>query len=171
LALSICLAVLAVIGLALAYMLRSLRNPATITECDFDWLSEFSTSKYRPMLRLLAEDDFKFLEAQEGYEPSIGKRLRTERLKIFRGYLRNLIRDYHRLHLAARLILVYAPEDRSDLAAQLVRCRVEFAINLAKLEFDLFLYSLGIGAVDVRALLGSLDSLQSRIASASSANA
>lgn len=171
LALFVCFALMLAIGVALAYMLRSLRNPATITECDVNWLTNFSTSKYRPMLRLLAEDDFRFLEAQEGYEPAIGKRLRSERLKIFRGYLRNLVRDYHRLHLAARLILVYSPEDRSDLAAHLVRHRIEFAIKLARLELDLFFYSLGIGAVDVRALLGTLDSMQSRITSAASANA
>lgn len=169
LALTLSLLALALIGLGLTYMLRSLRNPSTVDECDANWISEFSTTKYRPMLRLLAEDDFRFLEQQEGYEPAIGKRLRSERLKIFRGYLRNLVRDYHRLHIAARLILVYSSEDRSDLASQLVRHRLEFAWNLMRVELNLAMYSVGLGTVDVRALIGTLDSMQSCITAASNA--
>lgn len=168
-ALILSLLALGLVGLALSYMLRTLRNPSPVAECDANWISEFSITKYRPMLRLLAEDDFRFLEQQEGYEPAIGKRLRAERLKIFRGYLRNLVRDYHRLHIGARLILVYAPEDRSDLASQLVRHRLEFAWNLMRVELNLAMYSLGIGSVDVKALIGTLDSIQSCIKAASHA--
>src|SRR5215471_20655160 len=59
---------------------------------------EFSLARYEPMGRLLAEEDFVFLAAQPGYRPEIGAKLRRERRQIFRLYLRELSRDFHRLH-------------------------------------------------------------------------
>jgi hypothetical protein len=154
------LVVLVGLGILLVAFLRGMYSPATVIQCDLNWLAEFSTAKYRPMARLLSREDFDFLAQQDGFDPSIARRLRRERRLIFRGYLRNLVRDYHRLHLVARQVVLYSETDASDLAAALVRHKFNFAWNLLRLEIRLALHSLGIGSVDVRGLLGSMESLQ-----------
>ena len=78
------------------------------------------------MLRLLDEADYKFLASQPGYSKKFIENLRAERRAIFRAYLSNLVRDFHRLHMAARMVLVYAPQDRSDFALTLVRTACDF---------------------------------------------
>ena len=47
-----------------------------------EWLESFSPSAYRPMELLLADDDFNFLVRQPGFESSIGKKLRQDRVRI-----------------------------------------------------------------------------------------
>src|ERR1700744_5436469 len=49
--------------------------------------------RYRPMLRLLSEDDFGLV----ANNPKLAKALRAERQKLFRGYLRCLTREYGKL--------------------------------------------------------------------------
>jgi hypothetical protein len=143
--------------------MRGLLTPATISECDATWLEDFSVEKYRPMMRLLSNDDYQFLESQAGYEPAIANQLRAERRRIFRGYLRNLVRDFHRLHLAARMTMTYATNDRSDLAGVLLKQRFTFSVAVLTVEFRLILHTLGFGSVDVASLISSLENLRSDI--------
>jgi hypothetical protein len=151
---------LGVVGAAILLLVRKLAGPATISQCDPEWISNFSVARYRPMLRLLDEADYAFLAAQPGYSKKYINRLRAERRAIFRAYLRNLVRDFHRLHMAARMILVYAPQDRPDLAMTLMRQRFVFMFAVVAIEFRLVLHTAGVGTVDVRKLLGALDSMR-----------
>jgi hypothetical protein len=155
--------VFALIAVILGVLFRRLIAPATVTACDPAWLEEFSIQKYRPMLRLLSEDDYEFLSTQSGYDPKIARKLRTERRRIFRSYLSNLVRDFHRLHLAARVALVYSAEDRPDLASKLLKQRLLFSFAVCSVETRLFLHSAGIGTVDVHGLLGTLDGIHAEI--------
>ena len=151
---------LAVVGVAILLLVRKLAGPATVSQCDPDWISNFSVARYRPMLRLLDEADYAFLASQPGYSKKYINRLRGERRAIFRAYLRNLVRDFHRLHMAARMVLVYAPQDRPDLAMTLMRQRFLFMTAVVAIEFRLVLHAAGIGTVDVRNLLAALDSMR-----------
>ncbi len=132
---------------------------------DPKWLDEFSVLRYRPMERLLSEEDFRFLEAQPGYRPEIGRRLRRDRRRIFRGYQRRLIHEFNRLHLAARQMVLYAPQDRSDLALVLIQQRILFGWAILKVDVHLFLHWLGLGAVDATGLVRALDSMRIQIRS------
>ena len=154
---------LAVIALVLLVVVRKLTGPATVAECDPDWISNFSVARYRPMMRLLDDTDYKFLEGQPGYSKKFVQRLRSQRRAIFRAYLRNLVRDFHRLHLAARMILIYAPQDRPDLAMTLMKQRLLFSVAILSVEFRLILHGLGLGTVDVRNLIGALDQMRANI--------
>jgi hypothetical protein len=51
-----------------------------------EWLNDLSTDRYRPMLRLLQEADFRFLCSQQGCTPQMARRLRRQRVHAFRGY-------------------------------------------------------------------------------------
>ena len=155
-----------VLGLVVLWIIRRLMSPYAVSACDPEWLDEFSIDKYRPMLRLLANDDYDFLAMQAGQSMSTIRQLRRDRRRIFRSYLKSLTADFQRLHLAGKMLLVYATEDRSDLASKLVEQRITFSIAIMKVHAHLLLHTVGIGTVDVRALLGSVESLRMDVASA-----
>lgn len=128
------------------------------------WLDEFSVETYAPMERLLDASDFRFLAAQPGYRPEIGKRLLSERRRIFGQYLRMLIRDFNQLHFFARLMLVHSVQDRPELARELFRQQVRFYFAVCLVRCKVALYPLGWTAVDVPKLLHALERMRSQIA-------
>src|SRR5205807_919477 len=132
--LTLVIAVLLVFSAALGLLFRSLLSAGSAQPVDRSWLDEFSIAKYRPMQRLLSERDYEFLAMQSGFTPDIARRLRAERRKIFRAYLRSLVRDFNRISAAARELVAHAPEDHSELAGQLLRYQVMFAIGVAAVE-------------------------------------
>lgn len=156
------LAALAPIGLAIVFLYRVLSSRQD-ADLSMDQLPVLSSQKYRPMERLLQEDDFRFLAAQPGYSPALGRRLRTERRRIFRGYLRNLKRDFSRVSMACHMLIVHSAEDRPDLAAMLMRQRLLFGLGMAAVEGRLLLHAVGVGTVDVRGLVGPLEAMQEQI--------
>ncbi len=154
--------ILVVIG-AFAYLFRELFSRTTVLTFDPLWLEEFSVSKYRPMMRLLSEDDYAFLADQSGFDKKISSRLRSERRRIFRAYLRSLVRDFNRLYFCAKLMASHASEDRSDVLVKLVRQKFTFSFAVAAVEARLLLHTLGFGVVDVRNLINALDQTRSQL--------
>ena len=151
------------IAVALALVARKMAGRAKRVEFDPSWLEDFSISKYRPMLRLLSEDDYEFLASQAGYQGKIASQLRSERRKVFRAYLRNLVRDFHRLHYVAKMMAVHSAKDRPDFAVALLKQRLTFSAAVASLKVRLVLHAVGIGAVDVRNLIDSLDHMRTNV--------
>src|SRR5579864_696245 len=117
-------------------------------------------AKYQPMARLLADDDFEFLKTQPGYRPAIGARLRQQRRRIFRLYLRELAGDFHRLHSEARELVANSPEQYSDLVWILMRQQVTFWRAMASVELRLSMDWAGLGKVEVRGLLGAFEAMR-----------
>jgi hypothetical protein len=110
------------IGLAVVFLFRTLASRQD-SNVSADQLLTLSPERYRPMERLLQEEDFRFLSSQPGFSPRLGRRFRTERRRIFRGYLRNLSKDFSRVSLACQMLVVHAADDRGDLAKSLMRLR------------------------------------------------
>src|SRR5690242_18336963 len=97
------------IGLAFVFIYRTVwtrPNP------DFSAVRypTFSPEAYRPMMRLLQESDFRFLAAQPGFSPQLGRRFRAARRQIFRGYLRILRRDFSRAASVCWILMVRSTE-------------------------------------------------------------
>jgi hypothetical protein len=157
-------AVLAVLAAAAFVLLfRRLRSREDAAQADLGWSSEFSIAKYRPMERLFLEEDYDFLAAQPGFHPKIYSRLQAERRRVFRHYLRCLRRDFDRLSTAAKTLLLMAPQDRPDLARSILRQRVMFNWAMCVVEVRLQLQTLGIGTVDVRRLVGVMESMRDQL--------
>jgi len=150
-------------AVAFALLFRAVLRRDRFDDLTPEWLSNFSVARYKPMERLLSEDDFKFLGAQRGFEPKIARRLRSERRKIFREYLRCLRRDFGRLEAAVRLFMVNAREDRPEMAKALLRQRLAFTYGVFAAECRLVMHTFGIGTVDIRELVGSLDVMRSQL--------
>lgn len=154
------LAAVVLVVAATAVLLRNVLRQTKEPLPDEAWLESFNVSRYRPMQRLLAEDDYSFLAANGGSSKVIA-RLRAERRRVFRAYLRNMVRDFDRLHRAARMLSLEAETDRSDFALQLLRMRFSFGWTVTVVEFRLAMHSLGLGSVDARRLIRALDQMAS----------
>jgi hypothetical protein len=82
---------------------------------------------------------------------------------VFRHYLRCLRRDFDRLTTAAKMVLVHAAQDRPDLATTLLKQRLVFNYAMLVVECRLGLQTLGIGTVDVRRLVSSLEAMRDQL--------
>lgn len=142
---------------------RRLLSPATVTQCELDWLEKFDSGRYAPMARLLADPDYSFLASQPGCERSLTRRLRAERRRVFRQYLRCLEADFHRLYHCGRLLLAMKDHDSSELASRLLRARVAFAYSVTRVELALLLHSFGLARVDAAPLLRFLEALRAEL--------
>jgi hypothetical protein len=149
------------IGLLLLFLYRTL-SVRQQGEISFDQCL-FPPEKYRVMGRLLHESDFRFLATQPGFSPQIGRRFRTQRRRIFRGYLRNLRKDFNSMSLAVQALIVHAGEDRGDLAVALMRQRLVFMLGMLAIEARLLLHAVGVGAVDVGDMVESFQAMQAQI--------
>jgi hypothetical protein len=154
------LSVLVVVAFAVL-LVKLWRRSRTPGGDPLEWLDQFSAASYQPMERLLDNHDYRFLASQPGYRPSIASRLRRQRIGIFHAYLGGMIRDFHRLLKAARFIVVYSPNDQSAFAATLWRLRLRFYGSIFGVEARVLLYMAGIGQVDARRLLATLERMQS----------
>jgi hypothetical protein len=115
--------------------------------------------RYRPMLRLLAADDFKFMARN----PALRSKLADRRRELFRGYIRCLTKDYARLLGSIRRLMVESGVDRPDLAKALAKNRLVFALALCRIELHLRLHALGLSNVDVSGLVEALDGLRATV--------
>jgi hypothetical protein len=154
---------LAPIGVALAFLYRTLSSQKNYSDSLDELLLVPAPGKYRPMERLLGEEDFRFLASQPGFTPKLGRRLRTERRQIFRGYLRCLSRDFHSISAACRMLMVHSAEDRAELASSLMQQQFMFGLGMLAVEGRLILHAAGIGTVDVRGLVESLETMQTQV--------
>ena len=160
--LTVALLALAPIGLAVILLYRTLASRHN-GETPMDQSLVLEPGKYRPMERLLQEEDFLFLSTQPGFSTRLGRRFRTERRRVFRAYLRSLKIDFGRVSKACQMLVIHAAEDRGDLARSIIRQRFLFGLGIFAIEARLLLHAAGVGTVDVRGLVESLETMQCQI--------
>ncbi len=151
--------------LAVVALIWKVLSSTRVRGVDPAWLKEFSVSAYRPMERLLSEEDVAFLKSQPGFRPGMERQLRANRCRAFRLYLRNLARDFNRLHYALRLMVVHAPEGAPDLAGLLLRQKVAFFSAWLVARLRLELYALGVGTVEISGLLAAIEDARTTVLS------
>jgi len=151
----------AVLGAAIfAVILRKLAAGPQPLPVTAEWIDDLSVERYRPMLRLLSQEDLRYLAAQPGFTPAMGRRFRAQRCQIFRGYLRWLQSDFQRVCTAIRVLMLQSQHDRPDLASILLRQQTMFALGLVGIHFRLLLYRLGIAGVGVDGVMTAFDRLR-----------
>lgn len=144
------LAMTAAGAFAILYIVRL----STIS-ADGAGISPSRAGRYRPMLRLLSEDDLAPVKSNK----KLVRRIRAERASIFRGYVRCLSRDYARVLSGLSLSAVHSATDRPDLAVAILRSRLTFAAALCRLDAMVVLYRFGVCGVDASGLVEALDAL------------
>jgi hypothetical protein len=154
---------LSIVGVA--PVLRKLFKKTTIEDITPEWIESFSVDRYRPMMGLLSDNDFDFLARQPGFDDSLYKKLRRERLDIFYQYFSRLILDYKKLHTTARYFIAQCEEDQSDLAQKLIRMRLAFAFSALRVQYQFLLCRAGIGTVEARLLVTKLQQMRDQLGS------
>jgi hypothetical protein len=154
----LCLPVVVSLALSVPTLLRLFRGTRP-EELSPEWLQSFSYTVYLPMERLLSSEDFSFLSRQPGFDLSLYRKLRKERLRIFRQYLERMIVDFNRLHLAARLAVAKCPGDHSQLLTHLITLKLRFSVAVLAAEFRYTLCCLGLRSLSVRTLLAQMEEL------------
>jgi hypothetical protein len=132
-----------------------------------EWLESFSVDRYRPMAGLLSNEDFAFLSRQPGFDPSLYKKLRRERLSIFNQYLQRLILDFNKLHVTARFLVARSSVDQSELAAKLIRLQWAFRVEVLRVQLRFLLCRIGVGAVEVQAVIVRLEQMSDQLSALS----
>jgi hypothetical protein len=149
-------------GLLIPVLARLLRRcPAE--DITPEWLESFSVSSYYPMQGLLNDEDFEFLSRQPGFDLSLYRKLRRERLHIFKQYLNRSILDFNRLHMAVRIILPHMKEDCSELVSRLIWLKVRFCCAVLRAEFSYRLCLVGFRCLAVRSLISQLEEMNSQL--------
>jgi hypothetical protein len=150
--------VLSILALTLAVLLaRHIGSGSESLPVTTEWLGDLSDDRYRPMLRLLQDADFRFLRAQKGFTPAMEKKLRGERVEVFRGYLRMLESDFQRVCLALKVMLVQSECDRPDLASALIHRQLTFACAILNVQVRMVLFRWGLAGVDATELVKMFD--------------
>jgi hypothetical protein len=155
----VCLAV----GAVLAFLFRRLIAGPKSLPVSVDWINDLSVARYRPMERLLSEEDYRFLASQPGFDKRTLRRIRSERRRVFRGYLACLNRDFSMVGAALRLMITYSTQDRPDLAGILYKQQALFTFGMLAVQWRLCLHACGLGTVDVRGLVRAMDYMRTEL--------
>jgi len=147
-------------GAVLIYLFWRLVNGPKSLPVSVDWISDLSPARYRPMERLLSGEDYRFLASQPGFDRKMLRRVASQRRKIFRAYLASLRNEFNQVAAALRLIMTYSAQDRPDLAGILYRQQLLFALGMLAVEGRLVLHACGLGTVDVRGLVGTMENIR-----------
>jgi hypothetical protein len=147
---------------AVPVIVRLLR-PCRTSEITAEWLENFQASSYDPMNGLLDADDFQFLTRQPGFDSSLVRKLRRDRLNIFRQYLNRLVADFNRLHKVAIIVVAQTNKDNSEVFMRLIKLRLRFSLTVLQVEFSYLLCRLGAGSLSVGALLAQFDEMASQL--------
>jgi hypothetical protein len=148
-------------------ILRRLFRSCQPSEITPEWLEGFSIASYKSMDGLLNGQDFEFLSRQPGFDLSLYRKLRRERLQIFHLYLHRLIADFNRLHLAARMQVVQSHEDQTHLLKRLLQLKVRFSLSVLQAEFNYQLCRIGLRSLPARHLIVHLEQVMETIAACS----
>jgi len=152
---------LASVGFTLVF--RRLISRDRTLSLSVDWDDIFSPTRYRAMERLLDEGEYEFVASQAGYNPNVEKKLRAERVRIFRGYVRWLGNDFTRISSAVKTLMLASETDRTDLAGLVMKQQFSFVSAFVAVEFRIILYSFGWSRVEVGALLEAFDGMRAQL--------
>jgi hypothetical protein len=158
--LAIFILLLSCCAVGLVWLMRELGSSDSSLPITADWINELSAERYRPMTRLLRTDELSFLRSHAGFTAIPASQFRKQRAQVFRGYLRCLHRDFQRISMAIRVLMVQSRDDRPDLARVLVRRRAIYTVAAAVVHARLHLYQWGICEVDATGLMRTFEALQ-----------
>ena len=140
---------------------RSLHpKPGVVTreQCELLIASRSAQEIYRPMHRLLGEEDSNFLVRQSHLSPGIMERWRRSRRRVRRLYLRELQADFRLIYRACRIL---AARSQDPAFATLITLEaMRFHGQLLMVHVGCSLSGRFRVQVDVANLVGALDRLR-----------
>ncbi|MBI4908870.1 MAG: hypothetical protein HY820_34940 [Acidobacteria bacterium] len=123
-----------------------------------------SSLNLAPMQRLLASEDFEFLQRQPGFHPEMLTRLRAQRASLFSAYLGSVQLEFHRLHSQLRHLVVQSGIDNPMVTRSLLQQRMLFSVRLVQVRYRLFLFRLGFDGLDTSSVTEAIRQLREQVA-------
>jgi hypothetical protein len=160
LALTVMVVVAVLLAGGFVILLRRVAGEPQTLPVTAQWIDDLSMERYRPMLRMLADDDQQYLKGQVGFGGASLRQFRADRCEIIRGYLRWLESDFARISMALRVLMVQSRSDRPDLAVFLIRQKLAFQLGILAIEAHLRVYRWGLTRIDVSSVMKAFDSLR-----------
>lgn len=155
--------IILVAGVCLWLVARSTFGSPEKFPMTTDRLLELSAEAYRPMLRLLNDEDIQFLRSQSGFTPAIEAALRINRCRIMRAYVRAMRADFGLICAALKIVMAQSQCDRPDLASALVRSQLLFTWGVIVVEVRLLLFRHGFAGLDVTSPFTVFDGMLSQL--------
>jgi len=151
-----------VLVLVVAKVTRHFASPQRLP-VTAEWIDELSIERYRPMLRLLKQEDLRFLRRQPSFTPEMATKFRLKRCQVVQAYLCHLDADFKRICTALKIFMVQSRHDRPDLATRMLRSQMTFAYRMMVVQFQLVFYRFGVGTVGVTGLLKLFDGMRTEL--------
>jgi hypothetical protein len=104
---------------------------------------------YRPLERLLQKTDWEYLASQPGMTAARIRQLRTQRRKLFRQYLGNLVSDFGALCFLVKALMIQSSVDRPDLARSLRQAKTSFYRAVVQIQLRLLIHAVGFPTVTI----------------------
>jgi hypothetical protein len=160
---TILVALLAFLAAATIVLVRKMGSGGHSLPVTAEWISDLSTERYKPMLRLLDSADIEFLRSQPGYTPKMETKLRMQRCQVFRGYMRYLNTDFQRICMALKILMAQSEQDRPELASVLMHQQLLFTSGMLAIHCRLFMYRWGICNVNVASQMRIFESMRAEL--------
>ena len=154
----LCMLALAV-GCGFAALLRQTPSRGRFPKATPEWVNTLSTAKYRPMERLLTDDDFNFVGSQPRVQLENGQEVEGATAP-HPSNVSALDQDFHRLCDGLRMVMLSSTQDRPDLAVALFKQRVSFTIGLALVRLRIAMHATDWATADIRALVDTLHAVR-----------
>jgi hypothetical protein len=138
----------------------ALRTPG-----DFASLGSGLERRYAVLSRLLSGKDITFLRTLPGYKPAIERKLRRDRRRIFRLYLKEMVGDYRQILRLARVRPLRDLGRVSDDATKRIMAQaLRFRWQLLVVATEFILHGLHLDVVNPSKLVRSLIAMHKALA-------
>jgi len=157
-------AIVILLGAAFTALLRRLASGDRLNPLPDEPIDVFSPEWDRHLQRLLSQADERFPRLNPGNSRT-DRESRKLRVRIFRGYMRQLFDEARRILRALKLAIITSETDRSDLASAVLKLQILFAVSVISVEVKLVLYRIGWVGIDASSLTGTLNAIREQLQS------
>ena len=133
-----------------------------VFDVDLAWWNSFSPERYKPVARLLSEQDFDYISGLAGCDRRMAADFRSRRVKLMRQYLREMSADFDRLQAIGQLMVEAGTAGR-ELRELLFQQRLRFTLSMLSAQLQIAGFSAGITRVDTAGLVGALNGLEAGV--------
>ena len=130
---------------------------ASARQSDTSFLEDFAFHGYRPMMRLAAQTDRRYVSTTLGVP--LAASYRKVQRELLRQYLREAARDFSRLYSIANAHSVAAVSDPGDLSMAVLEQQMTFILLIWAVETRLLLDGILPFAVDLKPVINSIETL------------
>jgi hypothetical protein len=142
----------------MCWLFARLVRTRRVFDIDLAWWSAFSPERYRPVTRLLSDEDLQYALELAGRDRKLAAAFRRRRIQLLRRYLKEMAADFDKLQAVGQLMVEAGTAGR-ELRELLFEQRLRFTLAMFSAELHMLGFRIGISRVDASGLVGALNGL------------